>query len=109
MEQIEKYLQRGFSKLSKEECDDLEALSIAAETWEKNAYPMPMTPSFVDILNYIMKLEKFNQAQLSKELQISRSALSEILAGKKKPGLDITRALHHRFQIDGNLLLSASI
>jgi antitoxin component HigA of HigAB toxin-antitoxin module len=63
----------------------------------------------VDILNYIMKLEKFNQSQLSNELQISKSALSEILAGKKKPGLDVARILHQRFNIDGNLLLSASI
>lgn len=109
MSQIEDYLQRGFDNLTEEESNDLETLTIAAEAWEKNEYPMPMTPSFVDILNYIMKLQKFNQVQLSKELQISKSALSEILSGKKKPSLEVARTVHQRFNIDGNLLLTASL
>src|SRR5258708_17209101 len=94
MAEIEKYLQKGFANLSVEEDDHLEQLSNAVEAWEINEYPMPMYPSFKDILVHIMNQKQFTQTDLSETLNISKSLLSEILNGNKLPNLDIVINLY---------------
>jgi len=42
MAEIESYLQKGFSKLTKEEEVRLDELSKAVEAWQLNEYPMPL-------------------------------------------------------------------
>jgi len=83
MAEIESYLQKGFSNLTEKEDDHLDELSRAVEAWELKEYPMPMQPSFPEILIYIMQFKRFSQSQLSENLLISKSLLSEILNGKK--------------------------
>lgn len=107
MAEIESYLQKGFSNLTTTEEDHLEALSKAVEAWELKEYPMPMQPSFPDILIYIMQYKRYTQSELSKDLSISKSLLSEILNGKKQPNLDIVINLHNEFGIDANTLLES--
>jgi HTH-type transcriptional regulator/antitoxin HigA len=105
MSQIEILLQKGFSNLTKKEEVDLEFLSQAAEAWELNEYPMPAYASITDILEYIMREQRINQSEFSEQLDISKSLLSEILNGKKDPNLNLLKALHNKYQVDGNLLL----
>jgi HTH-type transcriptional regulator/antitoxin HigA len=107
MAEIESYLQKGFSNLTPEEDDHLEALSKAVEVWELKEYPMPMQPSFPDILIYIMQFKRYSQSELSEDLSISKSLLSEILNGKKQPNLNIVVSLHKKFGIDANVLLES--
>jgi HTH-type transcriptional regulator/antitoxin HigA len=109
MAEIESYLQKGFSNLSEKEEDRLEGLSKAAEAWELKEYPMPMHPSFTDILVYLMQNKRYSQSELSENLSVSKSLLSEILNGKKKPNLDIVVAIHKRFGIDANTLLDSVV
>ena len=105
MAEIENYLQKGFANLSVKEDDRLGQLSRAVEAWEIKEYPMPMSPSFTDILIHIMNQTKFSQTDLSKELNVSKSLLSEILNGNKQPNLEIVINLHKRFDIDANIIL----
>lgn len=107
MAEIESYLQKGFSKLTVEEDDRLEALSKAVEAWELKEYPMPMQPTLPDILVYLMQYKRSSQAELSESLSISKSLLSEILNGKKKPNLELIINLHKNFGIDANILLES--
>ena len=107
MANIESYLQKGFSNLTKKEEDHLDELSRAVEAWELKEYPMPMQPSFRDILVYIMQYKRFSQSELSEQLFISKSLLSEILNGKKQPNLEVVINLHKRFDIDANILLES--
>jgi HTH-type transcriptional regulator/antitoxin HigA len=105
MAEIENYLQKGFANLSVKEDDRLGQLSRAVEAWEIKEYPMPMSPSFTDILIHIMNQTRFSQTDLSKELNVSKSLLSEILNGNKQPNLEIVINLHKRFDIDANIIL----
>ena len=107
MAEIEGYLQKGFSNLTSAEEDHLEELSKAVETWELKEYPMPMQPSFPDILIYVMQFKRYTQSELSEDLSISKSLLSEILNGKKQPNLSIVVNLHKKFGIDANILLES--
>jgi HTH-type transcriptional regulator/antitoxin HigA len=107
MAQIETFLKKGFDDLTQAEEDELDILSKAAEAWELNAYPMPVKPALKDILNFIMYQKKLNQTELSHVLKISKSSLSEILNGKKKPNIGMAKQLHAEFQIDGNLILES--
>ena len=107
MAEIESYLQKGFSKLTMEEDDRLDALSKAVEAWELKEYPMPVQPSLPEILVYLMQYKRSSQAELSESLSISKSLLSEILNGKKKPNLELIINLHKNFGIDANILLES--
>jgi HTH-type transcriptional regulator / antitoxin HigA len=107
MAEIESFLQKGFANLSKMEENRLQRLSEAVEVWELQARPMPLQPSFADILVYLMQNKRYSQSELSENLSVSKSLLSEILNGKKKPNLDIVVAIHKRFGIDANVLLDS--
>jgi len=107
MAEIESYLQKGFSNLTETEENHLDELSRAVEVWELKEYPMPMQPSFQEILIYIMQYKRYSQSKLSEDLSISKSLLSEILNGKKQPNLDLVINLHQGFGIDANILLES--
>lgn len=107
MAQIESYLQKGFANLSKTEDDHLAKLSTSVEAWEMKEYPMPMHPSFVDILLYVMQQKRFSQKDLSENLSISTSLLSEIINGNKFPNLDLVVNLYTKFKIDADVILDS--
>lgn len=107
MAEIETLLSKGLDNLTEAEDARLDQLSDAVEAWESKEYPMPLQANFKDILFYLMQSNSYNQTQLSNELQISNSLLSEILRGKKSPNLELLISMHKRFQIDGNLLLDS--
>jgi antitoxin component HigA of HigAB toxin-antitoxin module len=107
MAEIESYLQKGFASLTAKENDALAELSRAVEAWEINEYPMPMNPTFTDILIHLMNQSGSTQTELSEQLKISKSLLSEILNGNKQPNLDLVITLHKRFDIDANIIIEA--
>lgn len=107
MAEIEGFLQKGFSNLTEKEEDQLERLTKAAEAWELKEYPMPMHPSFPDILIAVMQHKRFTQSDLSQNLSISKSLLSEILSGKKQPNLEVIVSLYKVFGIDAETLLDS--
>jgi antitoxin component HigA of HigAB toxin-antitoxin module len=107
MASIEGYLQKGFSHLSLKEEQHLEELSRAAEAWELNKFPMPIQPSFINILNHIIQNLNINQSNLSERLGVSKSHLSEILSGKKQPNIELVASVYRVFGIDADLLLES--
>jgi antitoxin component HigA of HigAB toxin-antitoxin module len=107
MAAIEGYLQKGFSNLSQKEEQHLDELSRVAEAWELSEYPMPMQPSFIDILNHIIQNLGINQSSLSEKLSVSKSHLSEILSGKKQPNIELVSKIYSVFGIDADILLQS--
>jgi antitoxin component HigA of HigAB toxin-antitoxin module len=107
MAEIEAYLAKGFSALTTEEENRLEELSKAVEIWELQAFPMPVKPSFPEILSYLIQYKKYSQAELSEKLSISNSLLSSIINGRKQPNLEVVINLHKTFGIDANILLES--
>lgn len=106
--QIETYIEKGFSKLTKSETIKLENLSKEIEEHESKKYPMPVYTSIKDMLEYYMFENRINKSELSRHLQIPNSTLSEIISGKKKINLSIAKKLHQKLNIDGNFILEVA-
>jgi transcriptional regulator with XRE-family HTH domain len=60
------------------------------------------------ILQDLLKQEKINQSQLSKELNISVSLLSKIIKGERNISVNLANKLHEKYNIDYAILLSRS-
>jgi len=103
--EIETFIEKGFSNLTKSETTQLEILSKNVEEYESQKYPMPIYTSIKDILEYYMFENSINKVELSKHLQIPNSTLSEIMNGKKRINLAIAKKLHQKLHIDGNFIL----
>ncbi len=103
--QIESFIEKGFKNLSKSETEQLQKFSVAVEEYETQKYPMPLHTGITEILEHYMLEQKLNKSQLSKQLEIPNSTLSEIMNGKKKINLAIAKKLHQKLKIDGNFIL----
>src|SRR6478752_6742031 len=102
LSEIESFIEKGFSNLTKSDTIKLEDLSKNVEEYESQKYPMPIYTSIKDILEYYMFENSINKVELSKHLQIPNSTLSEILNGKNRINLSIAKKLHQKLNIDGN-------
>jgi HTH-type transcriptional regulator / antitoxin HigA len=106
---IEKFIEKGFDKLSPQETEELAQLSKNIEVYEMKKYPMPLQASLTSLLESVMHEKRINKSELSKILEISNSTLSEILNGKRSINLKIAKKLHDKFMIDGNVILELQI
>ena len=102
---IEKFIEKGFDKLSPQETEELAQLSKRVELYEMKKYPMPLHASVTNLLESVMREKRINKSELSKILEISNSTLSEILNGKRSINLKIAKRLHDKCMIDGNVIL----
>jgi HTH-type transcriptional regulator/antitoxin HigA len=115
MQIIEGYLQKatqggGFHNLSPAESEELQRLSILAETWEDSIPLMPIKqpeslPEMIELKMYQLKLK---QKDLSELLGIPASRLSEVLKGKRKINLDLAKRLHEKLDIDAGFILRST-
>lgn len=106
--EIESFIEKGFSNLTKKETEKLKQISMAVEAYEKTKYPMPVATTIPAILEEYMHENKLNKGQLSKMLEVPNSTMSEIINGKKKLNLNIAKKLHQKLNIDGNFLLETA-
>jgi HTH-type transcriptional regulator / antitoxin HigA len=106
--QIESYIEKGFKNLTKRETAELQKISVAVEEYERQKYPMPLQTNIREILEHYMFEKRMNKSQLSKELEIPNSTLSEIMNGKKKINLTMAKKLHQKLKIDGNFILEVA-
>ena len=60
------------------------------------------------VLQDLLKQEKINQSQLSKELNISVSLLSKIIHGHRNISIDVANKLHDKYNIAYEVLLNRS-
>ena len=107
MAEIESYLAKGFAQLSESEEIRLDELSEAVAAWEEKTFPMPVNPTFIDILKWVLDVKRLKQTELANTLEISKGYLSSLLKGTKQPNLEVLKNLHKKFSLDGNLLLES--
>jgi antitoxin component HigA of HigAB toxin-antitoxin module len=104
-------MNKGEAKLSAAEIKRLAAMSSAAEHYEDTVLglkPKKDPQTIVDVVELKMFENKMTQAKLSEELGISKSKVSEILNGKRKPDLAFLKGLYRVFKIDPEFLLEHS-
>ena len=81
---IESYIEKGFKNLTRRESSELQKISALVEEYEMQKYPMPLKAGIKEVLEQFMFEKRINKSQLSKQLEIPNSTLSEIMNGKKR-------------------------
>jgi HTH-type transcriptional regulator/antitoxin HigA len=94
--------------LAKAELEDgeemyLDALSDLVATYEDEHYPIAPA-SDADMLRHLMEAKGATQAQLSRDTGISKSTISEVLAGKRAFSRQMIRKLSAYFRVDVSVL-----
>ncbi|MEP3231879.1 MAG: helix-turn-helix domain-containing protein [Hyphomicrobiales bacterium] len=102
MKQID--LLMSFDELSDEQVSDLEVLAILVEKYESEQFPVQL-PTCVEAIEFRMDQLEIKQTQLAEMIGFPKSRISEVLNGKRKPSLDMMRALREYLNIPAEVLL----
>src|SRR5262245_16593148 len=94
--------------LAKGELDEgeetyLDALSDLVATYEDEHHAIKPA-SDADMLRHLLEARDVSQAQLSRDTAISKSTISEVLAGKKPFSRQMIRKLSDYFKVDVSIL-----
>jgi HTH-type transcriptional regulator/antitoxin HigA len=109
MAEMETYLQKGFSKLTKKESKELERLSKLVEAYENVYYSLPMKPERLgDMIALKMFERKMKQKDLARLLEISPTRVSEVLHGKRRITIDLAKKLHEKLDIEAEFILKCA-
>ncbi|MBL7043935.1 MAG: helix-turn-helix domain-containing protein [Pirellulaceae bacterium] len=81
----------------------LDALSDLVAAYEEEHYPIEPA-SDADMLRHLMEAKGVTQTQLSREAEIAKSTVSEILAEKRSFSRQIIRKLADYFNVDVSVL-----
>ena len=92
--------------LSPDEHDYLLVLSGLIERYEDEHHAIPAI-SGVPMLRHLIESRGVPQARVAAETGLAESALSEILAGKRKLGVKSIKALAGYFKVDPGLFVPA--
>jgi HTH-type transcriptional regulator / antitoxin HigA len=87
------------------EYNELEVLSILADVYEQNNFPIDL-PDPIEAIKFRMEQMGYDFAKLSEVLG-SKSHVSEILQGKRKLSLTMIRTLHKELKIPAESLIKA--
>jgi len=98
---MDSLLARG--KLDEGEETYLDALSDLAGAYEDDHHEMEPA-SDADLLRHLMEAKGVSQAQLSRDTELPKSTISEILAAKKQFSRQIIRTLADYFHVDVSIL-----
>lgn len=91
-------------KLREEDVRNLEVLAILVEKYESEHFPVQLpTPS--EAIEFRIDQLGINRTELATTIDFPKSRVSEVLNGKRKPSLDMMRALHEKLGIPANVLL----
>jgi len=81
----------------------LDALSDLVASYEDEHHAIEPA-SDADMLRHLLEARGMTQAQLSRESSISKSTISEVLAGRKHFSRQMIRKLAHYFKVDVSVL-----
>ena len=93
------------AKLEDGEETYLDALSDLVAAYEDLHYPIAPA-SDADMLRHLMEAKEVTQVELHRQTGISKSTISEVLAGKKPFSKTLIRTLADFFQVNTSVLAS---
>ncbi len=87
------------------EGDLLAILSLLIHEYEQHHYHIePLSP--IEAIKYEMQERGLTQTGLAERIGMSKSAISEIISGKKQMSVNFMRYVHRELGIPANVLLS---
>jgi len=105
MKKIDALMKKGEDNLTDNDADELRALSLAAQAYEKSIYTIRPPQTIKGIIELEMFERRLKQKELAKLMKIGEAKLSQILNGKREPDVAFLKAAHEKLGIDGNILL----
>jgi HTH-type transcriptional regulator/antitoxin HigA len=90
--------------LPEEDVRNLEVLAILVEKYESEHFLVQL-PTQVEAIEFRIDQLGINRSQLATLIDFPKSRVSEVLNGKRKPSLDMMRALHEKLKIPADVLL----
>ena len=95
----------GFEFLSASEKTALAQYTNIVKSYEEIHYAIPMPQTIQGLMELKMYEKKMKQKDMAKLLHTTDTKLSAIMHRKRKPNIDLLKAMHEKLGIDGNLLL----
>jgi len=95
----------GFEFLSAREKTALAQYTGIVKTYEDIHYAIPMPQTVQGLIELKMYERKLKQKDIAKLLHTTDTKLSAVMHRKRKPNIDLLKAMHEELGIDGNLLL----
>jgi HTH-type transcriptional regulator/antitoxin HigA len=89
-------------KKTKQQQDVIELLTLLIEKWDEDHNSFSNADP-VELLGYLMKENKMKAVDLAKELEVSKSLISDILHYRRGISRDIIRNLAARFKVSQEL------
>ncbi len=105
MLKIDSLMKKGENNLTKKEAEQLKALALSAQSYEKSIYKIPAPKTLEGLIELKMYERKLKQKELAILLGIGEPKLSQIMSRKRKPDVAFLKAAHKHLGIDGNVLL----
>jgi len=95
----------GFDFLSAKEKTVLAKYTKIVRSYEDIHYSIPMPQTVQGLIELKMYERKMKQKDIAKLLHTTDTKLSAVMHHKRKPNIDLLKAMHEKLGIDGNLLL----
>lgn len=108
MVDVYELMNKGEHLLTEAELNRLSTMAEAAEKYENDVLHLnPQRPpqSIPEMVELKMFEQKITQSTLAEYLGLSRSKVSEILSGKRKPDVSFLKGIYERLHIDADFLL----
>jgi len=102
-------MNKGEQLLSTDELNKLSMMAEAAEKYENEVLllkPQRQPQSIPEMVELKMFEQKITQSTLAEYLGLSKSKVSEILSGKRKPDLSFLKGIYERLNIDADFILT---
>lgn len=102
-------MNKGEQVLSAVELSKLSIMAEAAEKYENEVLhlkPQKQPQSIPEMVELKMFEQKITQSTLAEYLGLSKSKVSEILSGKRKPDVSFLKGIYERLNIDADFLLT---
>ena len=96
----------GFHSLKKKDAEELQKLTVLAESYEDNVLKiMPLPVTISSVVQQKIKEMNITQGKLAEMFGMGSAKISQILSGKREPDVPFLKAVHEKFGIDGNFIL----
>lgn len=105
MAKLESLMLKGSELTSAEELQQIKALALAAQKYEKEHFIIEPPETLAGMIELKMYQLKIRQNELAKKLNISEAKLSLILNGKQKPDVAFLKNIYKELQITADFIL----